>query len=188
MIKYPDKNNTASMITKIKNIILLTIAILTTVNPLISAEPEKLWGISKTELISRLKLENYSTFKPEDNPEYSNKIIDFFSTMNPDERAVITIIKSPGSPEIEYCFFNEKLYSISEEWGNVDRNKAHNILKALVDRYAEPLTDGKNLYTIYSFKKNKTKILVYKKAIDEKSVQIKVYFYSTDLFGMFLSE
>ncbi len=176
------------MITKTKNIILLIIAVLTTVNPLISAEPEKLWGISKTELISRLKLENYSTFKPEDNPEYSNKIIDFFSTMNPEERAVITVIKSPGTPEMEYCFFNEKLYSVSEVWGNVERNKAHNILKSLVEKYSQPSTDEKNPYSIYSFKKNKTKILVYKKAIDEKSVQIKVYYYSTDLFGLFLSE
>lgn len=176
------------MINKTKQIILLTIITLTVANPLFSSEPEKLWGISKTELISRLKLKNYSTFKPEENPEYSNKIIDFFSTMNPEERAVISIIKSQGTPEMDYCFFNEKLYSISEEWGNVDRNRAHTILKSLVEKYAEPSTDGKNQYTIYSFKKNKTKILVYKKAIDEKSVQIKIYYYSTDLFGLFLSE
>ena len=135
-----------------------------------------------------MKLENYSTFRPEEKPEYSNRIIDFFSTMNPEERAVITIVKIPGTPEMDYCFFNEKLYSISEEWGNMDRTRAHNLLKSLVEKYSEPSTDEKNTNIIYSFKKNKTKILVYKNVIDEKSVQIKIYYYSTDLFGLFLSE
>jgi len=172
----------------IKKILLITLLTLTIINPLFSSDLEKLWGISKSELISRLKLENYSTFRPEEKPEYSNRIIDFFSTMNPEERAVITIVKIPGTPEMDYCFFNEKLYSISEEWGNMDRTRAHNLLKSLVEKYSEPSTDEKNANIIYSFKKNKTKILVYKNVIDEKSVQIKIYYYSTDLFGLFLSE
>jgi len=172
----------------IKKIILPAILTLIIINPLHSSEIEKLWGISKTDLISSLKLENYNSFKPEDNPEYSNRIVDFFSSMNPEGRAGITIIKIYGTPETDYCFFNEKLYSMSEEWGNIDRTSAYNLLKTLKEKYSEQSKDEKSPDTIYSFKKNKTKVLLYKKVIDEKSVQIKIFYYSTDLFRMFLSE
>lgn len=176
------------MINKIKKIILITLLSQTIALPLFSSEPEKLWGISRTDLISRYKLENYLLFKPEDNPEYSNRIIDFFSTMNPEERTVITIIKTNGNPVTDYCFFNEKLYSLTEEWGNLDRTSAHNLIKTLKDKYTEQSMEEKSPNIIYSFKKNKTKVLLYKKAIDERSVQIKIFYYSTDLFRMLISE
>ena len=177
-----------SMINQIRKIILITLLTPAIAVPLFSSEPEKLWGISRTELISRYKLENYLLFKPEDNPEYSNRIIDFFSSMNPEERALITIIKTNGNPVTDYCFFNEKLYSVTEEWGNLDRTKAHNLIKTFKDKYTEQSMEDKSPNIIYSFKKNKTKVLLYKKAIDERSVQIKIFYYSTDLFRMLISE
>lgn len=177
-----------SMINQIRKIILITLLTSAIALPLFSSEPEKLWGISRTELINRYKLENYLLFKPEDNPEYSNRIIDFFSSMNPEERAVITIIKTDGSPVTDYCFFNEKLYSVTEDWGNLDKIKAHDLIKTLKDKYTEQSVEEKSPNIVYSYKKNKTKVLLYKKAIDERSVQIKIFYYSTDLFRMLISE
>jgi len=172
----------------IKKLILSMLMALTIITPLFSSEIEKLWGISKTDLISRLKLENYSTFKPEEKPEYSNRIIDFFSSMKRDEKAVITILRSSGKPETDYCFFNEKLYSISEEWGNIDKSASNDLLKKIKVNYTELSVEEKNPDITYSFKKNKTKVLLYKKILDEKLVQIKIFYYSTDLFNMLLGE
>jgi len=78
-------------------------------SPLYPSEIEQLWGISKNDLIAQLKLKNYTIFKPEDKPEYSNRIVDFFISMNPEDKTEITILQSKGNPEIDYCFFNEKL-------------------------------------------------------------------------------
>ena len=172
----------------IKKIILPLILTLIMILPLFPAELEKLWGISKTDLTGSLKLENYSTFKPEEKPGYNNKIIDFFSSMNPEERAAIFIIRTHGNPEIDYCFFNEKLYSVSEEWGDIDKLRAQDLLKTLKDKYSEISTEEKNPFIIYSFKKGKTKVLLYKKVIDEKSVHIKIFYYSSDLFSMLLNQ
>jgi hypothetical protein len=174
--------------TMIKKILLSITTVLLLMNPLFSEELEKLWGISRSDLISRLRLVNYSEFKPEDKPEYTNKVIDFFSSMNPEERAVITILRVQGKPDVDYCFFNEKLYSISEDWGNIDRTKAGEILKDIKGNYSELSSDDKNPVIIYSFKKRKTKGLLTKKIIDERSVQVRIFYYSTDLFGMLFSE
>ncbi len=171
----------------IKKILLIIITI-SIYNPLFSSEFEKLWGISSIDLRTKLKIENCITFKPEDNPAYSNKIIDFFSTMNPDVKANIIILRTPGKPEIDFCFFNEKLYSVSEEWGNVDNSKANNLIKNLKENYQAISIEDKSPDIIYNLKKDKTKIYIYKKVIDERSVSIRIFYYSTDLFRILLSE
>ena len=66
----------------------------------------------------------------------------------------------------------------------IDRDE----IKTLKDKYTEQSVEDKSPNIIYSFKKNKTKVLLYKKAIDERSVQIKILYYSTDLFRMLISE
>jgi len=172
----------------IKKAIFLIILTFSIVGPLFSSELEKLWGISQDDLISRLKLQNYLTFKPEEKPEYNNRIIDFFSSMNTEDRAVINILRTGENPEIDYCFFNKKLYSISENWGNIDITRAGDLLKTIKGNYSNIKTENKDSYIVYSFKKNKTKGLLYKKVIDEKSVRIRIFYYSTDLFSMLFCE
>lgn len=172
----------------IKKIILLIIINLLTANPLSPVQFEIPWGISRTDLISRFKLENYSIFKPEEKPNYSNKIIDFFNSMDSDQKVRIVILRTGSKPEIDYCFFNEKLYSISEEWGYIDRNKAFDLLKTINEKYNDTTTQEKTSNIIYSFKKDTTKVLLVKKVIDEKSVQMRIFYYSVNLFSMLMSE
>lgn len=172
------------MIKKILTIILT----MSMISPLFPAEFENLWGISSTDLVSRLKIENFTIFKPEDKPAYSNKIIDYFNTMNPDTGTKISILRTNGKPEIDFCFFNEKLYSISEDWGPVDTGKADIIIRTLKEKYSVTSIDHKNPEIIYNLKKDKTKIYIYKKSIDEKSASIRILYYSTDLFRMLFNE
>lgn len=173
------------MIKKITFILILTLSV---INPVFTAESETLWGISKTDLINRLKLESYSTFKPSEKPEYSNRIIDFFNSMASDQKFDITILRTGEKPEVDYCFFNEKLYSISEDWGNIEIIKAGEILKSLKAKYTEVSTENKDQHVVYSFKKDKTKIVLYKKTESDKSVNIKIFYYSTTLFSMLLAQ
>ena len=158
------------------------------ITPLFPAEFEKLWGITRIDLVSRLKIENFTTFKPEDNPAYSNKIIDFFNTMKPETGTKISILRTNGKPVIDFCFFNERLYSVSEEWGPVDSGKADIIINTLKEKYSVISIEHKNPEIIYNLKRDKTKIYLYIKTIDEKSASIRIFYYSTDLFRMLFDE
>lgn len=169
-----------------KKIIITAIIALTVVNYIDAAEPETLWGISKTGLISKLKMENYTTFKPSEKPEYNNRIIDFFNSMSSEHKFDISILRAGTKPEIDYCFFNEKLYSVSEDWGDIETAKAEEILKTLRCRYADATTEKKDQYTVYSFKKERTKVVLYKKTDIHSIVNVKIYYYSTALFSMLL--
>ena len=173
------------MIKKIKLTVILTLAL---INPLMTAEMETLWGISKPDLINRLQLENYSTFKPSEKPEYSNRIIDFFNSMASDQKFNITIIRTGFKPEIDYCFFNEKLYSISENWGNIDITNAGDLLRTLKKQYSEISAENKDQCLIYSFKKDKTKVVFYKKSDGTNSVNVNIFYYSTTLFSMLFAQ
>ena len=171
-----------------KKLIHSVIIALVIITPLSGSEIENLWGITRNDLITKKKIENYITFKPADNPEYKNRVIDFFSAMNSDSKADIIILRTQGKPEIDYCFFNTKLYSITEVWYDVENNKAQAILKTINDIYPQISYEKKNPEFIYSFKKDRTKVLVYKKIMNDNSVNMKVVYYSMDLFGMLLSE
>jgi hypothetical protein len=165
--------------------IILTFSLIT---PLFSAGFEELWGIESSELIHMLKISDFSTFKAGDNPSYNNKIIDFFCTINPELKRTITILRSPGKPETDFCFFNERLYSISEEWNSIEINKSRELINAVKKKYPLITVDEKTTETVYNFKKNKTKVYLYQKAGDAETVNIRIYYYSTDLFGVLLRE
>lgn len=165
--------------------IILTFSIIIPLSP---AGFEELWGLKSSELIHRLSISNFSTFKPEDNPTYDNKIIDFFCTINPDAKKTITILRSPGEPETDFSFFNERLYSISEEWDSIEIFKARELINTFKAKYPLITVDEKTAETIYNFKKNKTKIYLYQKPVDKETVSIRIYYYSTDLFSILLQE
>ena len=171
-----------------KKQILTFIVIFSIITPLSPAGFEELWGLKSSELIKRLNISSFSTFKPGDNPSYNNRIVDFFCTINPEVKSTITILRSPGKPERDFCFFNERLYSISEEWVSIDINSAQGIINALKEKYLLITVDEKTTETVYNLKKNKTKAYLHRKSVDKQSVNIRIYYYSTDLFGILLRE
>lgn len=164
---------------------ILTFSLIT---PIFPAGFEELWGIKSSELIQRLRISKFSTFKPGDEPSYNNKILDFFCTINPEVKKTITVIRSSDQPETDFCFFNERLYSISEKWNTIERNKANELINTLRENYPLITVDEKTEETVYNFKKNKTKVYLYKKTGDTNSVNIRIYYYSTDLFSILLHE
>ncbi|PKL19201.1 MAG: hypothetical protein CVV49_02165 [Spirochaetae bacterium HGW-Spirochaetae-5] len=171
-----------------KKQVLTFILIFSIIAPLSPAGFEELWGLKSSELIIRLNISNFSTFKPGDNPSYNNRIIDFFSTINPEVQSKITILRYPGKPERDFCFFNERLYSISEEWDSIDMNSAQGIINAVKEKYPLINVDEKTAETVYNLKMNKTKVYLHRKTVDKQSVNIRIYYYSTDLFGILIRE
>lgn len=146
------------------------------------------WGINQKEFIKSLPADSeYLIFKPDDEPEYSNKIISFFQTMGGSDVSV-NILRIKGRPVRDYCFFNNRLYSVTEDWREIpstDTEKLVNNYNRLFTRLSSEMKDG---VTINSYVKEKTKIIIYRKQIDDNRFKVKILFYTNDVFNILLNE
>ena len=172
-------NHIKKMIKKIYFITLLLIAIYQIAY---GSDYDNIWGNEKTRFISQHNPDSYIVFKVKDEPEYKNRIIDFFTSMDSNNRVDITIVRINGKPEIDYCFFNEKLYSVCENWGNIAPEEDGKLIHKIETRYTAHSVQRKNTDVIHSFKKNKTKVIYQQTASGINTVRVKIFYYSTDIF------
>jgi hypothetical protein len=127
-------------------------------------------------------------FSPADDPNYENKILSYITAIDADLIKKITIVRVKSQPMVDYLFVSDKLYTVMENWGEVDPNKSKEIETGLTTQYGAPLVQqDKNFYT-YSYNNDKTKVLFYlvKKA-DGKATCI-VYYYTKKLFRILITE
>jgi hypothetical protein len=141
-----------------------------------SHEYENLWGIQQQNFINSLASAEYTIFRPSEKPDYKNRIISFFYAMGGDCVSV-NILRVKGMPEIDYCFFNNMLYSVSEDWGNISTKSTDSIIKKIENGYSVNNIDNKDHTTIITFEKNKNKIILYKKPIDRDIVKLRIFYY-----------
>jgi len=152
-----------------------------------SHEYEKIWGTIQHNFIQSLNTTDYVIFRPEEKPEYKNRIVSFFYSMG-GNGVKVNILRIKGVPEKDYCFFNNLLYSVSEDWGNISLNNADSIIKKLKAEYIVQNVVNKEGTTIITFEKDRNKIILYKKPVEINSIQLKVFYYSNDLFNILLNE
>jgi len=77
---------------------------------------------------------------------------------------------------------------LMKSWGNIDISKANTLEKALKDRYLNLSIGKQDSSSIYSFHKDKTKGVLYEKKIDDKTIQVKIFYYSINLFSMLFND
>lgn len=152
-----------------------------------SSDYEKLWGTGQQNFINSLTSTDYVIFRPEDKPEYKNRIISFFNAMGGDGVRV-NILRISGSPEKDYCFFNNMLYSVSEDWGNTTLKNADSIIRQIENRYKIKNIDKKDETTIITFEKDKNKIILYKKPVDYNCIKLRVFYYTNNIFNILLKD
>lgn len=150
-------------------------------------EYEKIWGIKQQNFVSSLPTSDYTIFRPEEKPEYKNRIISFFNTMG-GEGVRVLVLRIKGTPEKDYCFFNSMLYSVSEDWGSTSSKNAESIIKKIETRYSVKNIDNKDDTTIITFEKDKNKIIVYKKPADNNYIKLRLFYYSNDIFNILLKD
>lgn len=153
-----------------------------------SQEYESLWGINQQRFISTLpSSSDYMTFRPDEKPEYRNRIISFFYSMG-GEGISVNVLRVNGLPEKDYCFFNNMLYSVSEDWGNISAGRADSIIKNIESRYDRQSENSKEITTIITFVKERNKIILYKKPVDRDIVKLRIFYYSNDIFNILLKD
>ncbi len=145
---------------------------------------DKMWGTEYISFIRKIPAHStYREFKPSDRPGYSNRIINFMMTIDPEIKNDLKILRIPGKPAADYLFVKNRLYSVTENWGIVDKSLAEKILQSLLKEYRKPEKKEKGLLSIYTFVKGRTKIILYQKPQDNFTVKVRLYIYSMDLFS-----
>jgi len=150
-------------------------------------EYEKIWGIRQQNFINTLSSSDYIVFRPEEKPEYKNRIISFFTGMSGDG-VKVNVLRIKGLPEKDYCFFNNMLYSVSEDWGNIALKNADSIIKKIEYNYSIKNVDTRDGFAIITFEKDRNKIILYKKPVDNNFLKMKIYYYTNDIFNILLKE
>lgn len=151
-------------------------------------EYEKIWGIRQQNFINSLpSSSDYTIFRPDEKPEYKNRIISFFYSMG-GEDITVHVLRIKGIPEKDYCFFNNMLYSVSEDWGNTSVNRADTIIKNIETRYSRLNAETKESTTIITLEKERNKIIIYKKPVDRDIVKLRVFYYTNDIFNILLKD
>ncbi|HOP30122.1 MAG TPA: hypothetical protein P5120_09775 [Spirochaetota bacterium] len=152
-----------------------------------SHDYEKLWGTGQQNFINSLTSSDYILFNPEDKPEYKNRIISFFRIMGGDG-ARVSVLRIKGSPEIDYCFFNNMLYSVSEDWGHITSKNAKSIITKIENHYIKKSIDTKEETTVITFEKDKNKIIIYKKPVDDNFIKLRIFYYTNEIFNILLKD
>jgi hypothetical protein len=149
-----------------------------------SHEYEKIWGTIQQNFIQSLITSDYITFRPEEKPEYKNRIVSFFYAMG-GNGVRVNILRIKGVPEKDYCFFNNLLYSVSEDWGNISLNNADAIIKKIKKDYIVKNIDNKEDTTIITFEKDRNK-KYYIKNLLIMMYKLRIFYYTNDLFNILL--
>jgi hypothetical protein len=147
------------------------------------------WGTQMLKVKKTLPSDKESVqFTPKDKPKYKNKILSYITAIDNKLLDKIIIVRVKSQPEIDYLFVNDKLYTILENWGNIDPKTEKDIQARLASIFGQPLIQQDKNFYIYSYNSDKTKVLYYlMKSPDGKS-KCKVYYYTKQLFRMLITE
>jgi hypothetical protein len=169
-------------------ILLASIALATPSMADVGSDREYNWGISRTAIIeSYISPREYTEFRHTERPDYQNKIMNYIIAINSALSDKITIIRSKSDPEKDFLLVNNKLCSVLENYNRLSHSSLSSIISNLSGRYKQPSIQKDRDLTIYSFFNNKTKVIVIAQDKD-RLVSCKVYYYSSRLFRMLLSE
>ncbi len=172
-----------------KTITGLTLFLILILSPGISYPYEKAWGTEYKEFIESIdRGTRYTEFDPADKPDYKNRIAVFIYSLNKGAEREIKIVRLKINPETDYLFYRGKLCGITENRGLININEGETILKNLTSKFGNPEADKKSSLYVYTFKKGRTRIILYQQLLDNKSMRCRIYSYTNDIFNTLFSD
>jgi len=178
-----------SMKSLIQIMTVLLLSAIVILYPAKSYSYEESWGTEYDIFIESLDRNiKYTEFDPSDKPDYKNRITGFINSLNSTARKEIKIVRLKITPETDYLFYGRKLCGITENRGIIKIKQGETILKDLTGKFGKPEADKKSSLYIYTFKKGRTRIILYQQLIDNKSMRCKVYSYTNDIFNSLFSD
>ena len=150
---------------------------------------EQVWGRDYKKFIDSIdRVIEYTEFDPADKPDYKNRIVSFIYSLNRAANKEIRIVRLKLNPETDYLFYGRKLCGITENRGLINIKEGEIILNNLTRRFGVPEAEKKSSLYIYTFKKNRTRIILYQQILDNNTMRCKVYSYTNDIFNTLFSD
>jgi hypothetical protein len=146
---------------------------------------DRLWEKDIDDIKRNIKKSTIQ-FTPRTNPDYKNKIIEFVNNMDSTVNKRMLIIRENTTPVKDYIFIRNKLYTIKETHGPLNKAKESNLRKSLGARFGTPNISSEKDCTVYSYSNSKTKILYYKYHNKNEISKCNVYYYTQKIFRMML--
>jgi hypothetical protein len=151
--------------------------------------PNLQWGITLNQVMSSLPTDKKITqFNPKQKENYSNKIMSYIIAIDNTLEEKITIVRINSQPVVDYLFINNTLYSVMEDWNDIDSSVEKNIKDNLEKKFSTPNLQQENNKLIYSFSDEKTKVLYYVLNFPNNKNNCAVYYYTKKLFRMLMMD
>ncbi len=149
---------------------------------------EELWEMDENQLRKMIPgKREFSYFDPNKQLEYKNRIFSLFTSMGINQE-YLNIMRLHGYPMIDFMFYRGKLYSATEDWRNAKNGDLDKLKTDLQKRYGQPETAGRDDLTIYTYKKDRTVVILYSRKNDNLTSRCKVYYYSKKIFNRLFAE
>ena len=147
------------------------------------------WGSLLEKVKSMLPAGTESLeFAPAEKPEYKNRILSYITAIDNKLIEKIVILRAKTEPETDYLFVNNKLYSVIENWEDIDQATEKKLMAELKKQFGEPHVQKDNNFYIYSYDGKRTKVLCYLMKAPGSKATCKIYFYTKNLFRLLISE
>jgi len=150
---------------------------------------EKNWGKDYNSFIESLdKTVQYTIFDPREKPDYRNRVAGFITSLNSESKKDIKVVRLMIVPETDFLFFSGKLCAVTENRGIISVADGEVILKNFIEKFGHPQKEKKSSLYIYTFKKNRTRAILYQQLIDNNKMRCKIYCYTNDIFNSLFSD
>lgn len=172
-----------------KTVCVLSLFFIIILSTGISYPYEKVWGTEYKKFIASIERGiEYTEFDPADKPDYRNRIATFIYSLNSAANKEIKIVRLKIKPETDYLFYGGKLCGITENRGLINIKDGEMILRDLKRKFGEPESEKKSSLYVYTFKKNRTRIILYQQLTDNDIMRCRVYIYTNDIFNTLFSD
>lgn len=150
---------------------------------------EKYWGKDYSSFIASIeKTAEYTVFNPEEKPDYKNRIVGFITSLNSESKKDLKVVRVMAKPETDYLFFNRRLCAVTENMGVIPLKTGENLLKDLTRKYGHPEKEKKSSLYVYTFRRGRTRVILYQQLIDNSRMRCRVYGYTNDIFNSLFSD
>ncbi len=174
---------------KLLTILIMATTLATTVNSKESYLFLKTkWGTTPEMVSKKINLKNEIKLNLIDKKAQLNPFLKYITSIDANLSKKIKILKVNGSPAQEYHFISNKLFAITQDYKNINKNEFQKLKKRLKTQFGK-WEKNKNQYgTTYHFEDKNSKIIVQLKNKNKNSANCRVYLYAKKIFRILLKE
>ncbi len=141
------------------------------------------WGTPLGKVRSDLKnTGRMESFNPTNRTGYTNKVLSFILAIDEDIGGEMMVLSHNSGYTRDYLFIRGRLATTMEDFGQIPDKTMNMIIRELKKRYGEPSTQSKGSLTIDSWSDSTSKVMLYRKKLDNGRYKSKLYLYDRALF------